>query len=538
MQIQQGRLKPIAFASRTLTPRERIYATNERETLACVWACEHWTMYLLGRRFTLITDHKALTSILSQHGEGRKTHKFDRWRLQLADFDYDIQHRPGVENIIPDMLSRLPQLYQPIRSIGSSGFSVKRLAEATACDKILVEVIKAVNSNKWPKKHNHITPYFTVRNCLAINNGCLLKSDKIVVPEALRRPLLIVAHKGHPGIVRAKTKLRETYWWPAMSHDIESFVRRCNGCMTSDKSRPKGRIPTDPIPKPSRPWEKIAIDVTGPFHTASFRNRFIVVAIDYYSGFPELLLSESHEAKRIITWLSELFARYGNPEVIVTDNAPEFTSEHFLEFLKGRDIQHHRTPVYHPQTNGKVEAFNRTIKFHAQTFAHNPIDFKTGMEELLERFRAERPSPEVLSPSELMFGRRPRLAFEPNGFQQRRSDTPRESNTTTNAKRENINHRTSQSWNSSLGVRKFNIGDNVRVRRPSNLIRKGESPFSSILTVKEILGLYTYKLSDGQVWNAANIRLAEPQVPPYEIAVSHPLRRSRRKTRPPKRYVP
>jgi hypothetical protein len=57
--------RPIAFASRVLSPAERKYSASEREALACLWACERWHFFLYGRRFTLITDHQALKTLLT-----------------------------------------------------------------------------------------------------------------------------------------------------------------------------------------------------------------------------------------------------------------------------------------------------------------------------------------------------------------------------------------------------------------------------------------------------------------------------------------
>ena len=120
--------------------------------------------------------------------------------------------------------------------------------------------------------------------------------------------------------------------------------------------------PTENIPKPSAPWKKIGIDITGPFWTAPQREEYIVVASDYYSNFPEILLTASTTTKNILHWLEEIFACYGNPEQIVTDNGPQFRSAEFEEFLDQRSIRHTPTPVYTPQQNGLVEVFNRTLK--------------------------------------------------------------------------------------------------------------------------------------------------------------------------------
>ena len=65
VQELDGERQVVAYASCTLSPEERHYSQMEREALALVWACEHFCMYLLGKRFTLLTDHKPLEVIYS-----------------------------------------------------------------------------------------------------------------------------------------------------------------------------------------------------------------------------------------------------------------------------------------------------------------------------------------------------------------------------------------------------------------------------------------------------------------------------------------
>lgn len=69
-QIHEGVERPVAFASRALTPAEQKYSVGEREALACLWACERWHVYLYGRVFTIRTDHQALTALLATKGSG------------------------------------------------------------------------------------------------------------------------------------------------------------------------------------------------------------------------------------------------------------------------------------------------------------------------------------------------------------------------------------------------------------------------------------------------------------------------------------
>ena len=106
-QIDGKTERPVAFASRTLSMTERKYSTSEREALAAVFACEHWYMYLYGRKFTLRTDHQALKTLLSTSATEHKPLRIYRWVDRLLQFDFQVEHISGSNNVVADMLSRL-----------------------------------------------------------------------------------------------------------------------------------------------------------------------------------------------------------------------------------------------------------------------------------------------------------------------------------------------------------------------------------------------------------------------------------------------
>ncbi|CAF3358581.1 unnamed protein product [Rotaria socialis] len=95
----------IGYASRTLSASERKFSPTERECLAIVYGCSHFRPYLEGVRFTILTDHKALKWL---HNTKDLNSRLARWAMQIAVYDVDIQHRPGVENTNCDALSRAP----------------------------------------------------------------------------------------------------------------------------------------------------------------------------------------------------------------------------------------------------------------------------------------------------------------------------------------------------------------------------------------------------------------------------------------------
>ena len=102
-----GSERPAAFVSRTLSESERKYSTGECKALACIYACEHWHVYLDGRKFTLRTDHHALTIPLTTSGSGHRPLRFYKWSDRLYQYDFGIEYLAGSRNQVADMLSRI-----------------------------------------------------------------------------------------------------------------------------------------------------------------------------------------------------------------------------------------------------------------------------------------------------------------------------------------------------------------------------------------------------------------------------------------------
>ncbi|KAK7910413.1 hypothetical protein WMY93_015097 [Mugilogobius chulae] len=298
----------VAFASRTLSPAERKYSTVEREALACVWAVERWRTYLWGRHFVLRTDHQALTTLLTSKGSGRAGLRIARWSARLLCFTYDVTYRPGHLNVTADCLSRLPLTVpneaadEPdmIAYVFKESLCAISLPEFTsACDDCpeLKQLRRQIEKG-WPKSTKclpeTIAPYFQVRDELSVHDSLILRgTDRLVVPTTLRARVVDLAHEGHQGIVRTKQRLRELYWWPQLDKLVHSVIASCVNCQYSDKVAVTSPAPLTPVNLPSRPWEKVAIDITGPFENATWDCRYAIVLTDYYSKWPEFLKEES-----------------------------------------------------------------------------------------------------------------------------------------------------------------------------------------------------------------------------------------------------
>ncbi|MCP3662555.1 MAG: transposase family protein, partial [Gammaproteobacteria bacterium] len=119
--------------------------------------------------------------------------------------------------------------------------------------------------------------------------------------------------------------------------------------------------------------------------------KYVVTLVDYFSKYPEILLTGSITSSKIIDWLDDIFSRLGNPDNLVTDNGPQFVSMEFTDFLCAKNIQHDRTAVYNPAENGLVEVVNRMWKYGAQAIFAEGIRFKNGMRNLIASFQSTPP---------------------------------------------------------------------------------------------------------------------------------------------------
>ena len=153
--LPDGSEKPISFASRTLTPSEKNYSQLEKEALSLTFGVKNFHQYLYGRKFTLITDHKPLTTIFGPK-KGIPTlaaARLQRWALLLSAYQYDIQHKPTDAHGNANSLSRLPL---PVMELDKGGEGIrifnisqieslpitsKNVQQATKKDPILSKVL-------------------------------------------------------------------------------------------------------------------------------------------------------------------------------------------------------------------------------------------------------------------------------------------------------------------------------------------------------------------------------------------------------------
>ncbi|XP_075762946.1 uncharacterized protein LOC142819454 [Pelodiscus sinensis] len=259
-------------------------------------------------------------------------------------------------------------------------------------------------------------PHFEVRadRLYRVDEGGVDQGTRrqLLVPRRYRYPLMEVAHAnpwaGHLGQEKTVKRILQRFYWPGVYREVRDF---CESCPQCQKAGPRNvpKAPLVPLPVVDVPFERIAMDVVGPLDKSKAGHQYILVILDYATRYPEAVPLRNTYATTIATELMKLFSRVGLPREILTDQGTNFTSRVMSELCRLFQIKSIRTSVYHPQTDGLVERFNRTLKGMLRRFTEqDPRDWDTLLPALLFAVREAPQASTGFSPFELLYGRQPR----------------------------------------------------------------------------------------------------------------------------------
>ena len=238
---------------------------------------------------------------------------------------------------------------------------------------------------------------------------------RLIPPSKNREQLFKQAHGGvfggHLRDVKVHSELQRHYWWPGMRGDVSQWSRGCLVCATHNTGRAV-RPPLTPIPV-AGPFDRIGVDVIQ-FPRSADGNQYAVVFMDYLTKWPEVFAVPDQTAATIARLLvEEVVSRHGVPAEVLSDRGSAFLSELMKEV--GRLLGFHKanTSAYHPQTDGLVERFNRTLTaMLAKTAARGGRDWDHHLPYVLFAYRASLQESTKESPFFLLYGRDPRLPTE------------------------------------------------------------------------------------------------------------------------------
>ena len=313
-----------------------------------------------------------------------------------------------------DALSRLPlpacedDVSQQVQSVHmmelvNAPVTEKDVARETQIDPVLAEVIRNVSEGwKNENKEEKLRPYWVRRNELSIEGECLLWGGRVIIPEILRKTVLLELHDVHPGMTRMKALSRSYVWWPKMDEEIEEMSRNCSTCIINQNH--PAAAPSHPWEVPTGPWMRIHMDFAGPF-----LGKMFLIVVDAYSKWIEVAMMNEATSSATVSKLRQMFSTHGLPQVSVSDNGPAFVGEEFKSFMKKNGIKQVYSAPYHPASNGQAERTVRTFKEAMKTLKTGNL--QTKLDRLLYKYRIMPHSTTGKTPAQMMFGRELRSPF-------------------------------------------------------------------------------------------------------------------------------
>ena len=288
------------------TSERNYFSASKKEMLAVVFALKRFHYFVWGRHFTLFSDHKALSFLFSQRDPSPL---MVNWIDVILSYDFEIIHRPGVLNGLPETLSRL----FPLNSAFLRGDSAPKLM-------LLTRLLCRQRTVKPPWR-------------MCISMDILAEGD--------------IGKRLHA----------EGTTWPSMRQDIEKYLRRCIPCQRYTIVR-QGYHPLTPITA-SQPMDHLALDTALSFPTFRVWEQHSSIMICVHTRSCLLRALADKSAISVSQALFMVFCDFGFPRVIQSDDGSEFVNQLVQLMTKKVGIDHRLTTKYHPRANGLAE---RTVQ--------------------------------------------------------------------------------------------------------------------------------------------------------------------------------
>jgi len=490
MQKQQendGEWKIVQAGSRFLTDTESRYAVIELECLAIAWAVKKSHTFLSGRdHFTVITDHNPLVPILNSHRlDEIENPRLQRLRTRLMAYNFTALWVKGAKNHAADALSRHP-CYQP--NVGDDLAEYDLQGEAPALSQIRsssddhwefenlhlqelrrhadqdteYQCLKKIVQTGFPNKRNllptSMTKFWAIKDHLSIDDNLMVYGCRLFIPKSLRATMLSRLHEAHQGIARSQARARLTIYWPNIDQDIKNFVNGCRHCQ--DRLPSNAKEPLIVKPTPDRPFQQLAVDF------ATYGGQQFLIVVDCKTDWPDIIeMRNNTTAHKLINVLRDQFCRTAIPDILWSDEGPQFTSAKLASFLKDWGVSHMTSSPRYPQSNGKAEATVKSMKnLISAAYARNSVNWDKLSRSLL-LYRNTPSRKDGLSPAQKLLGQ----PVQDHLPAHRRSFAPewQQSSTDTDQKADNTQQMEQMYYDQhAKELTKLHIGNRVAVQNP------------------------------------------------------------------------
>jgi len=395
---------PVAYYSQKLGVHEINWPVHEKELYAIKQALKKWRHYLHGTKFTIFTDNSACKWFLSHK---QVSGRLARWLDFFGQYQFELKHRPGHENVVADALSRPPVVTVNALSIrdqkillgekvypscftyliGTPQLRIKQgkiiqnnvidfenAAQVTTIQvdqkfkALLQDAYKADDMFKDTLSNN-----VTNKKFVRINGLIYMKKDnktkRLCIANDNKLKLVILhnchdaAVSAHPGTRRTYLLISQWYWWENLQQDVKDYVKSCESCARYKSNTTKKNGLMQPIGIPPECWHTISMDFITNLPES-----------DGYDAIMTVVCKLSKRPAYIPTYTSatatdtanlfflNIVRYYGLPRVIISDRDPKFTATFWQSLMKRMDIKLAMTTAHRAQADGQTERQNRTLE--------------------------------------------------------------------------------------------------------------------------------------------------------------------------------
>lgn len=291
-----------------------------------------------------------------------------RWAVEMQDYRFKVEYKPGRTNYVADQLSR------PVRPICYRqeetylGFSKEEFQAKQLEEPRWAELITYLEGGPLPRKK---FPRALINQFLLHDGLLYLSADKLdnsvqlklVVPQELRKAALVFGHdktSGHLGRRKTIDRLETFFYWPSLRTDVNRYIVECVTCQRYKEGLALQQ-PYQELPPVTRPLDRVSVDLTDMLSGAN-GYRYVLTIIDHYSRYVKFCPLRTKQSEEVAKHFRSYLHDFGVPVALIADNGGEFTSQQFKQLCGVHQINVGYITPYHPQGNSLSERMHRTMK--------------------------------------------------------------------------------------------------------------------------------------------------------------------------------